>query len=206
MVKQRMSLSGLLAIPIVAGVVALGVWVAGGLLTNDYRASMALTGLWFGATGLACLLIARRSRSLRVPVLASYLVTVALIGGYLGLSTLRDREADERIAGGTELASGGFRAAEHDTQGTAAVVRTAGGDRFLTLTGFETAAGPDLRVRLVPGDTTDGGADGALDLGALKGNRGDQQYRIPDDVSHEGRTVVIWCRAFSAPFGRARLA
>jgi Electron transfer DM13 len=206
MVKQQMLLSRLPAIPIVVGVVAAGVWVAGGLLTNDFRASMALTGLWFGATGLACVLVARRSRSLRVPVLASYFVTVVLIGGYLGLSTVRDREADERVASGAELARGGFRSAEHHTQGTAAVVQTAGGDRYLTLTGFETAAGPDLRVRLVPGDTTDGGADEAVDLGALKGNRGDQQYRIPDDVSHEGQAIVIWCRAFSAPFGSARLA
>jgi hypothetical protein len=198
--------SRLLAIPIVAGVVALGVWVAGGLLTDDFRASMALTGLWFGASGLACVLVARRSRALRLPVLASYVVTVALIGGYLGLTTVRDRVADERVASGAELARGGFRSVEHHTQGTAAVVRTAGGDRYLTLSGFETAAGPDLRVRLVPGDTTDGGADGAVDLGALKGNRGDQQYRIPDGVAHEGRAVVIWCRAFSAPFGRARLA
>ena len=206
MVKQQMLLSRLLAIPIVAGVIASGVWVAGGLLTNDFRASMALTAVWFGTTGLVCLLVARRSRSLRVPVLASYLVTVALIGGYLGLTTVRDREADERLASGTELVRGGFRAAEHHTQGTAAIVQTAGGDRYLTLTGFQTAAGPDLRVRLVPGDTTDGGANGAVDLGALKGNRGNQQYRIPEEVSHQGRAVVIWCRAFSAPFGRAWLA
>ena len=94
---------------------------------------------------------------------------------------------------------------EHHTEGVASVVR-ADGRRYLTLTSFETAAGPDLRVRLVPGDTANGAADGAVDLGALKGNRGDQQYRIPDDVRLEGRTVVIWCRTFSAPFGRARLA
>jgi len=60
-------------------------------------------------------------------------------------------------------------------------------------------------VRLVPGDSSDGGADGAVDLGGLKGNRGDQQYVIPSSVALEGRTVVIWCRAFSAPFGSAPL-
>jgi hypothetical protein len=61
-------------------------------------------------------------------------------------------------------------------------------------------------VRLVPGDSQDGGAAGAVDLGALKGNRGNQQYRIPGDVRVAGNSVVIWCRAFSAPFGSARLA
>jgi Electron transfer DM13 len=57
----------------------------------------------------------------------------------------------------------------------------------------------------VPGDTSDGGADGNVDLGALKGNLGDQQYAVPAGVRVSGRTVVIWCRAFSAPFGSARL-
>jgi hypothetical protein len=60
-------------------------------------------------------------------------------------------------------------------------------------------------VRLVPGDSYDGDADGAVDLGGLKGNRGDQQYEIPSGVTVTGRTIVIWCRAFSAPFGSATL-
>jgi hypothetical protein len=195
----------LVSIPIVVAVVAAGVWVTGAALTNDFRASMALTAVWFAVTGLASIVVARRSRSLRVPVLASYVATVAVIGGYLGLSTVREREVDERVSQGVELLSGGFRSEEHDTSGDAAVVN-AGGGRVLTLTSFETAPGPDLRVRLVPGDTANGAADGAVDLGALKGNRGDQQYRIPDAVLLEGRTVVIWCRTFSAPFGRARLS
>jgi hypothetical protein len=195
----------LLSIPIVVAIVAAGVWVTGAAISNDFRVSMALTAVWFGFTGIACALIARRSRALRVPVLASYVATVAVIGGYLGLTTVRERVVDERLSQGIELLSGGFRSEEHETSGDAVVVR-AGGSRVLTLTSFETAPGPDLRVRLVPGDTTDGAADGAVDLGALKGNRGDQQYRIPDAVRLEGRTVVIWCRTFSAPFGRARLS
>jgi hypothetical protein len=211
MVKQRTSLTRLAAIPVVAVVVAFGVWVTGGLLTNDPRASMALTAVWFGVTGLGCLLIARRSRPLRVPVLAGYAVAVLVIGGYLGLNTVRDRVADETVVtaapgADAELLRGEFRSEEHDTAGVASVVSVTGGRRYLTLTSFTTAAGPDLRVRLVPGDSTDGGADGAVDLGALKGNRGDQQYRIPAGVRLGDHTVVIWCRAFSAPFGRARLA
>ena len=60
-------------------------------------------------------------------------------------------------------------------------------------------------MRLAPARTLDGGASDAVDLGALKGNRGDQQYRIPSGVSLRGRAVVIWCRAFSARFGSAAL-
>lgn len=196
-----------LSIPLVIGTIAVGVWVTGALITNDFRASMALTAVWFGVTGLACVLIAMRSRPLRVPVLGSYIVAVVAIGGYLGLTTVRDRVVDERVvsAGADQTLRGDFRAGEHDTRGVAAVQRLPDGRRFLTLTAFETAAGPDLRVRVVPGGSNDGAAKGAVDLGALKGNRGDQQYRLPRNLALDGHTVVIWCRAFSAPFGTARL-
>jgi hypothetical protein len=79
------------------------------------------------------------------------------------------------------------------------------GRRYLTLTSFSTSPGPDLRVRLASSRTLDGGAADAVDLGALKGNRGDQQYRLPAGVNLHGRAVVIWCRAFSARFGSAAL-
>ncbi len=99
-----------------------------------------------------------------------------------------------------------WRSHEHTTTGTARVIRDTDGRRYLTLTSFSTSPGPDLRVRLVPGDSSDGGAGGAVDLGALKGNRGDQQYAIPRGADLSDHTVVIWCRAFSAPFGSAGLA
>ena len=84
-------------------------------------------------------------------------------------------------------------------------MRLPDGRRFLTLTSFATSPGPDLRVRLVRGDSFDGGAVGNVDLGALKGNRGDQQYEIPANAQVGDRTVVIWCRAFSASFGSAHV-
>jgi hypothetical protein len=213
----------LLAIAIVTVTLTTGVWVAGGVITNDFRLSIALTTVWFALSGVACLIVALRVRALRLPVLATYALVAAAIGGYLGLTTLRERVVDETVVTGVprqseparetaarprnaELLRGRFRSGEHATTGAAAIVRLADGRRFLTLTAFSTSPGPDLRVRLVPGDSQDGGAAGAVDLGALKGSRGNQQYRIPRDVRVAGRSVVIWCRAFSAPFGSARLA
>jgi hypothetical protein len=200
----------LLAVPAVAGAVVLGVWVAGGVVSDDFRTAMALTAAWFVLAGSACVLVTRRFRPLRLPVLGAYVVTAGAVAAYLGLTTLRDRVVHERVvsaaAHAVELASGRFRPSEHPTSGTAAIVRLADGRRFLTLTSFATSPGPDLRVRLAPGASTDGGAAGAVDLGALKGNRGDQQYAVPAGIRISGRTVVIWCRAFSAPFGSARLA
>ena len=223
----------LLAFLAVAVVVLAGVWAAGGVLTDSFAGSIALTTVWFGVSGLVCLAIAVRRRALRVPVLGAYVLVAAVAGGYLGWSTLNDRVVDERVAVGmplgaapvdpatdrgdadgerppdpprnVELAGARFRSGEHATTGRAAVVRLAKGGRVLTLTGFATSAGPDLRVRLVPGRTSDGGAPGAVDLGALKGNRGDQQYELPAGARSTGATVVIWCRAFSAEFGHAPL-
>ena len=220
------------ALPVTAALVALGVWVAGGVVSNDFRVSMALTAAWLTLAGAACAYVAWRSRDLRVGVLVGYALSAAAIGAFLGVTTLRDRVVDERVVTGApvkvadaapsagadaraaaparpravELARARFRSHEHATGGAAAVVRLADGRRFLTLTSFATSPGPDLRVRLVPGDTSDGGASGNVDLGALKGNRGDQQYEIPAGARVRDATVVVWCRAFSAPFGSARLS
>jgi hypothetical protein len=81
------------------------------------------------------------------------------------------------------------------------LLRRLDGRLVLTLVGFRTAAGPDLRVRIVP--VTSRGVGEGKDLGALKGNKGDQQYAVPAG-SPTGR-VVIWCRAFSVAFGSADL-
>ena len=194
-----------IAAPAVAATLLIGVWVTGGLITDDFTGSVVLTGLWFAAAGAACLAVALRSRSYRVPVLGAFVVTAGALTVWLGVSTLRDRVVDERVATGPVVAAGAFVAGQHDTSGRAAVVRRPGGELVLTLTGFETSAGPDLRVRLVPGDTGDGGTAASIDLGALKGNRGDQQYALPAGARVDGHSVVIWCRAFSASFGHAPL-
>lgn len=217
--KPRLPLALLVAL-VVAVTVLAGVWVAGGVISNDFRTSMALTAIWFAASGVTCVLIARRWRAVRISVLAAFVLTTGAVGAYLAATTLRDRVVHEHVITAVpaaqardgqssqrpvELARGRFRSHEHATAGTARVIRAPDGRRLLTLTGFSTSPGPDLRVRLVPGDSFDGGAEGAIDLGGLKGNRGDQQYAIPSTAAVTGLTVVIWCRAFSAPFGSATL-
>jgi hypothetical protein len=213
----------LIAFPATAALVVFGVWVTGGWVSDDFRVSMGLTAAWLALAAAGCVAVAWRVRPLRVPVLLGYALSAAAIGVFLGVTTLRDRVVEERVvvgapataapaagnrppASAVELLRAHFRSHEHETTGTAAVVRLADGRRFATLTGFATSPGPDLRVRLVPGDSAAGGAAGNVDLGALKGNRGDQQYAIPAGVRVAGHTLVIWCRAFSAPFGSARLS
>lgn len=213
-----------LLLPLVAAAFVLGVWLAGGVLTNSFRASMALVTVWYLAAGIAVVLVARARRGLALPVLGGYLLSAGAVGLVLFLSVARDKVADEKVAVGVPASDvaetpdaaparaqpvqeqrGTFTSGEHETTGAAAIVRLPDGSRRLTLTRLDTSAGPDLRVRLVPGKGSDGGAKGNIDLGGLKGNRGDQQYTLPRDVAARGHTVVIWCRAFSVAFGSAHL-
>ncbi len=110
-----------------------------------------------------------------------------------------------------KLAGGRFHTNAHETHGLATIYRLLDGRRVLRLTQFATSNGPDVRVYLVAAsDVQDEAAAkqaGFVDLGALKGNIGDQNYDVPAglDLSRY-RAVTIWCRRFSANFGAAPLA
>ena len=197
---------------VVVVVVLAGVWVTGALITNEFRIAMVLTGAWMALAGLGCLVLAVRSRALRWPVLGAYVLTAALAGAYLGRSQLFEFTVDEQVAragagGAALLGSGEFEPVRHGARGTASALRLDGGRRVLTLTGFDVANGPDLRLYLVAGPAaTEGQVKDLVDLGSLKGNVGDQQYDLPRSVDLDRHaTVVVWCRAFSVLFARAPL-
>ena len=109
------------------------------------------------------------------------------------------------------LTSGRFHKNAHATTGLATIYRLEDGRRVLRFTGFATSNGPDVRVYLVAaGDVQDEAAvkkAAFVDLGALKGNIGDQNYDVPTglDLSRY-RAVSIWCRRFSVNFVAAPLA
>jgi len=186
-------------------VVLLGVWVTGGLLTDDFKASVALTTVFFTIAGLGALALVRFRRDLGVPVLVTFIAVSTAVGGYLAYATLVDKTVNEAIAAGVGVAEGSFRDYAHDTSGTARIVRS-GGDVKLQLIDLDTDAGPDLRVYLVPGGYDGGDAGDHVDVGGLKGNKGTQQYDLPAGVdTSRYSTVLIWCRAFSVAFGAADL-
>ena len=80
----------LAAAPATAAVVLAGLWVTGGLISNDFRVAMALTAAWMALCGATALVIAVRSRAFRRPVLAAYVLTAAVAGVYLGASVVAD--------------------------------------------------------------------------------------------------------------------
>jgi hypothetical protein len=117
-------------------------------------------------------------------------------------------------AGPVVLRQGTFITHEHDTTGSVRVVRTAGGELRLEIVGLDTSNGPDLRVWLTDQEVRPGTAgwrvfdDGKwVELGRLKGNKGDQVYPIPADVDLGAyRSVSIWCKRFAVSFGAAALS
>ncbi|HXG94452.1 MAG TPA: DM13 domain-containing protein [Blastocatellia bacterium] len=109
------------------------------------------------------------------------------------------------------LASGSFHDVAHKGAGSATIFQLPDGKRVLRFTNFETSNGPDVRVYLVAADdATDNDTvtrAGFIELGALKGNVGDQNYDVPAEVDlSKYRAVTIWCRRFSVNFATAPLA
>jgi hypothetical protein len=117
----------------------------------------------------------------------------------------QDSRSPRPLTGRTAFISRG-----HGTSGTVSIYRLPDGSRLLRLESLRTSNGPDVRVRLsvhdvhAPNDAID---DGIVDLGGLKGNRGNQNYRIPSSVRlTDFRSVILWCRRFSYVFGAAPLS
>ncbi|WP_345591662.1 DM13 domain-containing protein [Streptomyces marokkonensis] len=109
-----------------------------------------------------------------------------------------------------ELSGGSFVSHDHDTSGTARTLRLADGSQVLRFEDLSSSEGPDVRVYLStrgPEAAEAGLGDGAVALGKLKGNLGNQNYPVPagTDLSRF-RSAVIWCERFSVSFGAAGLA
>jgi hypothetical protein len=104
------------------------------------------------------------------------------------------------IEGPEIIRQGTFVTHEHTTTGTARLVRNGDGSH-------------QVRVWLTDQDVGTGSEawrvfdDGRhLELGRLKGNRGDQVYAVPEDADlRDVRSLSIWCKRFSVSFGAAML-
>jgi hypothetical protein len=108
-----------------------------------------------------------------------------------------------------ELATGELRGLAHRGSGQVRLLELAAGSRVLRLEDLNVENGPDLHVYLAeaPAD-----ADPAqfgrrfVDLGLLKANHGNQNYRLPADTDPARfRSAVIWCKRFAVGFAVAPL-
>jgi hypothetical protein len=151
--------------------------------------------------------------------LAIPIVTVAAFVAWYAFRPERlvvNRRVDEAmptVQGGLSqqpLVSGQFYSILHPTAGTATIYRMGDGTRVLRFTGFSTSNGPDVHVYIVASDDAKDIATvkqaGFIDLGVIKGNIGDQNYTLGDDLDlAKYRAVSIWCKRFSVNFGAAAL-
>ena len=118
--------------------------------------------------------------------------------------------AQAQEKGSKVLAKGEFHNADKAGKGTATVYQLADGKRVLRLSDFETDNGPDLHVRLIAADDARDTASVAkaeyVEVAKLKGNKGAQNYELPEKVDLDKyRVVSIWCNRFSVNFAAAPL-
>ena len=202
-----------------------GLWIAAGLLAPTYLTSIIFGVAWFLIASVVLGKAVKRRPDLKWWVRGTFLVTAAACAAAFAWTSLRDKTVNEAVPVGVPasslsrtpeaavakrrqnvaLAAGPFKVAdEGSASGMATLIKRASGGRVLTLTHFAVNNGPDLRVYLAPGDGTD--VSRHIDLGGLKGNKGNQKYDVPSsaDVARY-KTVVIWCRAFTVAFARAKL-
>jgi electron transfer DM13 len=110
------------------------------------------------------------------------------------------------------LEAGAFHGKAHKTSGRATIYKGNDGQLVLRLTNFKTSNGPDVHVVLIAAKDADDDANflksstEKIELGALKGNEGDQNYTIPAGTDLDKfQTVSIYCVRFNVNFGAAPL-
>lgn len=111
------------------------------------------------------------------------------------------------------LAEGKFITHEHATSGSVKILKYSDGSRILRIENLKTSNGPKLEVWLTDAPVIEG-IDGwrvfddgkFINLGALKGNIGSQNYSIPSGINLDDySSISIWCERFSVSFGAAAL-
>jgi hypothetical protein len=218
----------ILVVPAVAAVLVAGLYVAAGRITNDYDASIALAVVWLVvASAIIGRAVKRWRPDLRAWARAGTVLTCVSVAAWFYWTSIRETEVDEQVVTGVPMsspaapaqpsmemamapaaemkrnvvvASGRVRSLAHSGRGRAQVIELARGGRKLTLTDFDIDPGPQVEVwlRAANGDY--------VDLGDLKGSKGDQQYDVPQRVNlARYRTVVFWCVPFSQALAEAKL-
>jgi len=111
------------------------------------------------------------------------------------------------------LAEGKFITHEHATTGSVKILKYSDGSRILRIENLKTSNGPKLEVWLTDAPVIEG-LDGwrvfddgkYINLGALRGNIGSQNYSIPSEINlYDYSSISIWCERFSVSFGAAAL-
>jgi len=96
---------------------------------------------------------------------------------------------------------GEFVGLGHEAKGKAEII-SVGKIAFLRFENFEVTNGPDLHVYM----TSDGNVTSGIDLGKLKGSKGDQNYALNGVDAKTYQIVVIYSQPFHVYFAEAKLS
>ena len=196
-----------------------------------YWSSIGFAVAWFIAASIILGKLRKERPEFRLPLRIAFLLTVAAVGGIFAWTSLTDDKADDDVSFAEEavpasqmpkpstpdapaqeqpkrnvvLSTGTFSGIDHSAEGRARIVQLANGERRLVFTEFDVERAPDLRVYLAE-DAVTGDIGPYTELDKLKGNVGDQFYKIDDSIDLDRyRHVVIWCKAFDVGVAQAPL-
>ena len=103
------------------------------------------------------------------------------------------------------LATSDLEGIGHHATGHVQVIRLADGGLRLTLKDIDIENAPDLHLYMAEEKVT-GDVGKYKYVARMKGNKGDQQYKLPADLDlKKNHVVVVWCRAFDVGVAQAPL-
>lgn len=119
----------------------------------------------------------------------------------------------EAMSAATQLKSGSFVDGDafHQGEGSATIYQLDDGSHVLRFENFRVTNGPALFVLVSPHPNPGGRGDiseaGYVELARLKGNVGNQNYILPDDLDPDDvNSVIIYCKPFRVVFSTAALS
>ena len=119
-----------------------------------------------------------------------------------------EEEAPEVATVPAPTLSGSFVAVAHKGSGTARLLPQGEMKYILRFEDLDVDNGPDLRVLLSPNEDVRSSKDlgDYIELGKLKGNKGNQNYEVPDGVDvSQYKSAIIYCKPFKVVFNSANL-
>ncbi len=123
---------------------------------------------------------------------------LTLLASFLITSCAKD---DQATPPANPSFRGDFVSAAHQTKGIASIDQEMA---TLTLTNFKTDSGPDLNIYLTK--SLNGITSDFIDLGNIKGVKGNYNYDLPDNLDYtQYKFVIVWCVDFDVNFGYAEL-
>lgn len=129
----------------------------------------------------------------------TFFLGLAFAAGLLFASCAKD---DPATPPDNPAFKGDFVSGAHQTSGIATIDQE---KDTLTLTNFKTDSGPDLNIYVV--SSISNVTSDFIDLGNIKGVKGNYTYDLPDNVDYTiYKFIIVWCVDFDVNFGYAELA